>query len=47
MPSYYIVLEKKIPNLDVDVNGNALSKDSDSLEKAGKKDWGAILAEFF
>jgi hypothetical protein len=33
MPAYFIVLEKGTPNLDVHVNGNALARDSDSLEK--------------
>jgi hypothetical protein len=47
MPSYYIVLEKKIPNLDVYVNGNALSRDSDSLEKLAKKIGVISLLSFF
>jgi hypothetical protein len=47
MPSYYIVLEKKIPNLDVYVNGNALSRDSDSLEKLAKKIGVPSLLSFF
>jgi hypothetical protein len=47
MPSYYIVLEKKIPNLDVYVNGNALSEDSDSLEEVAKKIGVPSLLSFF
>ena len=47
MPSYYIVLEKKIPNLDVYVHGNALSRDSDSLEKLAKKIGVPSLLSFF
>src|SRR6266478_4355401 len=37
MPSYYIVLEKTIPNFDVYVNGNMLAKESDALERLAKK----------
>ena len=47
MPSYYIVLERNIPNLDVYVNGNALSRDSDSLEKLAKKIAVISLLSFF
>jgi hypothetical protein len=47
MPSYYIVLEKKILNFDVYVNGNALSRESDSLEKLAKKIGVPSLLSFF
>ena len=47
MPSYYIVLEKDIPSLDVYVNGNALSGNSDSLEKLAKKIGVTSLLSFF
>jgi hypothetical protein len=47
MPSYYIALEKNIPNLDVYVNGNALSRDSDSLEKLAKEIGVTTLLSFF
>jgi hypothetical protein len=32
MPSHYIVLEKKTPNLDVHVTRKALARQSESLE---------------
>lgn len=47
MPSYYIVLEKDIPNFDVYVNGNALARDSDSLEKLAKKIGVTTFLSFF
>ena len=47
MPSLYIVLEKKIPNVDVYVNGNFLSKHSKELEKLAKKSGVATLMSFF
>jgi hypothetical protein len=47
MPSYYIVLEKKIPNFDVYVNGSALARDSDSLEKLARKIGVTSLLSFF
>jgi hypothetical protein len=47
MPSYYIVLEKDIPSLDVYVNGNAFSGNSDSLEKLAKKIGVTSLLSFF
>lgn len=47
MPSYYIVLEKEIPNLDVYVNGNALSKESDALEGLAKRIGVTPLLSFF
>jgi hypothetical protein len=47
MPSYYIVLEKDIPNFDVYVNGNALAKESDSLEKLAKKIGVTTVLSFF
>jgi len=37
MPSYYIVLERTIPNFYVYVNGNMLAKESDTLERLTKK----------
>ena len=47
MPSYYIVLEKEIPNFDVYVNGNALVKESDTLERLAKKIGVRSLMSFF
>ena len=47
MSSYYIVLEKKIPNLDIYVNGNALARDSDSLEKLAKEIGVTSFLSFF
>jgi hypothetical protein len=47
MPSLYIVLEKKIPNIDIDVNGNFLSKHSKELEKLAKKSGVPSLISFF
>jgi hypothetical protein len=47
MPSYYIVLENDIPSLDVYVNGNALSRDSDALENLAKKIGVTSLLSFF
>ncbi len=37
MPAYYVVLEKEIPSFDVCVNGNALAKQSDFLERIAKQ----------
>lgn len=37
MPSIYIVLEKKIPNEDTFVSGNALSKNNEELEALAKR----------
>jgi hypothetical protein len=47
MPALYIVLEKKIPNLDPMVNGNWLSKESVTLEKLAKKLKVIPLMDFF
>ncbi len=47
MPSYYIVLEKDIPNFDVYVNGNMLAKESDALERLAKKIGVPPLLSFF
>src|SRR5229473_4683638 len=47
MPSYYIVLEKDIPNFDVYVNGNMLAKESDALERLAKKSGVTPLLSFF
>jgi len=47
MPSFYIVLEKDIPGLDVYVNGSALSRDGDSLEKLAKQIGVTPLLSFF
>jgi len=47
MPSYYIVLEGPIPNFDVYVNGNMLSKESDALERLAKKLGVTPLLNFF
>jgi len=46
MPSLYIVLEKKIPNIDIYVNGNFLSN-SKELEKLAKKSGVPSLISFF
>jgi hypothetical protein len=37
VPSYYIVLEKKLPQLDLHVNCNALSNESNFLERLAQK----------
>jgi hypothetical protein len=37
MPSYYIALERTIPNFDAYVNGNLLAKEGDALERLAKK----------
>jgi len=47
MPSYYIVLERTIPNFDVYVNGDMLAKESDVLEKLAKKIGVTPLLSFF
>jgi hypothetical protein len=47
MPSYYIVLERTIPNFDVYVNGNALAKESDTPERLAKKSGVTPLLSFF
>jgi hypothetical protein len=47
VPSLYIVLERKIPNTDVYVNGSLLSKKSQELEKMAKHLGVTTLMEFF
>jgi len=47
MPSLTIVLEKKIPNVDIYVNGDFLSKHSKELENLAKKSGVATLISFF
>src|SRR5215469_3416423 len=47
MPSLYIVLEKEIPNIDIYVNGNFLSKHSKELQKLAKKSGVPSLISFF
>jgi len=47
MPSLFIVLEKKIPNFDIYVNGNRLSKESDNLERVAKQTGVKSLMSFF
>ena len=47
MPSLYIVLERKIPNTDVYVNGSLLSKKSQELEKMAKHLGVTTLMGFF
>jgi|SRR6267143_2666903 len=47
MPSYFIVLERTIPNFDVYVNGNMLAKESDTLERLAKKSGVTPLLSFF
>ncbi|HMD37760.1 MAG TPA: hypothetical protein VKH15_00670 [Candidatus Acidoferrum sp.] len=37
MPSLYIILETKIPNTDIHVNGNFLSKHDGELEQLAKR----------
>lgn len=37
MPSFYIVLDKKIPGVDAYVNGTFLSKNSKELEQIAKR----------
>lgn len=47
MPSIYIILEKQIPNLDVYVNGNSLSKSGEELEKMARRLGVRPLMDFF
>ncbi|HKM68236.1 MAG TPA: hypothetical protein VJX70_13790 [Candidatus Acidoferrum sp.] len=47
MPSLYIVLERKIPNTDVYVNGSFLSKKSQELEELAKHLGVTTLMGFF
>ncbi len=47
MPSFYIVLEKEIPNADLHVNGNLLSKNNDELAALAKRLGVKPLMSFF
>lgn len=47
MPSYYVILEREIPGFDVYVNGHALSKESNRLERLGKQIGVKPLLSFF
>ncbi len=47
MPSYYVILEREIPNFDAYVNGHGLSKDSDRLEQLAKGIGVKPLLSFF
>ena len=46
MSSYYILLERTIPNFDIYVNGNMLAKESDTLERLAKKSGVTPLLSF-
>jgi hypothetical protein len=47
MPSFCIVLEKKIPNLNANVNGKLLSKKSGFLESVAREIGVTTLFSFF
>ena len=47
MPSFYIILERKIPDFDVYVNENLLAKESDDLERTTKRLGVKSLMSFF
>jgi hypothetical protein len=47
MPSFYIVLAKEIPGVDVYVNGNSLSKNNDELDRIAKSLKVRPLMSFF
>ncbi len=47
MPSYYVILEREIPNFDVYVSGHGLSRDSDRLEQLAKGIGVKPLLSFF
>ena len=47
MPSLYIILEKQIPNADIYVNGNFLSKNNDQLGRMAKQLGVRPLMDFF
>jgi len=47
MPSLFIILEKKIPNLEVYVNGSQLSKENTKLELLAKQMGVTPLMSFF
>jgi len=47
VPSYYVILEREIPNFDAYVNGHGLSKDSDRLEQLAKGIGVKPLLSFF
>lgn len=47
MPSFYIVLEKKLPDIDVYVNGHSLSKYNEQIEAIAKRAGVTPLMDFF
>lgn len=47
MPSLYIILEKKIPNADIYVNGNSLSQNNDELDQMAAQLGVEPLTAFF
>jgi len=47
MPSFYIALEKKLENVDTDVNGGSLSKYNKKIEMIAKSAGVAPLLNFF
>jgi hypothetical protein len=47
MQSLYIIIEKEIPGVDIYVNGNFLSKNSDQLERLAKQLKVTPLMDFF
>jgi hypothetical protein len=47
MPSLFIILEKKIPNLDVYVNGSQLSKENTKIDLLAKRIGVTPLMGFF
>jgi hypothetical protein len=47
VPSYYVILEREIPGFDVYVNGHALSKESNRLERLAKQIGVRPLLSFF
>jgi len=47
MPSLYVILEREIPNTDIYVNGNSLSRNNDELEKFAKQIGVRTLMSFF
>jgi hypothetical protein len=47
VPSYYVVLERRIPNFDVYVNGHGLSKNTDLLERLATQAGVKPLLSFF
>jgi len=47
MPSLYIIMERQIPNVDIYVNGNFLSKHNDELGRMAKQYGVRPLMDFF